>query len=212
MQITKLYILSDGDGPVRYVGKTVQPLLCRLSSHRSAAKRGKDRRSRWICSARDLRIHLVDEVAGSGSPQERELIASLRALGTPLVNHTDGGEGALGRVWSPEARERIASKLRGRTAAPRSAETRAKLSAALKGRAIPPHVREAQLAAVTGKKTGPLSVEHRSKISVAKTRITKEMMARARECISLGWSQQRAADELGVSQSQLSLRLKGRCR
>lgn len=212
MQMTKLYILSDGDGPVRYVGKTVQPLSHRLSSHRSSAKRNRDHRSRWIRAARDLRIDLVAEVQGDGCVEEVALIASLKELGVRLTNHTAGGEGALGRSLSAESRERISAKLRGRPAAPRSTETRAKLSAALKGRKPAPHVMEAVKKALTGRRNGPLSPECKARISAAKIRITEQMLSEARNLVAHGWSHQRTADHLGISQSQLSLRLKGRCR
>ena len=34
---TNIYILTDGDGPVRYVGKTRLPLAKRLSGHKAKA-------------------------------------------------------------------------------------------------------------------------------------------------------------------------------
>jgi hypothetical protein len=212
MQMTKLYILSDGDGPVRYVGKTVQPLSHRLSSHRSAAKRNSDHRSRWICSALDLRIDLVAEVLGDGCAEERLLIASLRGLGASLTNYTAGGEGKLGLSPSQETRERIRAKLAGRPGRKWTEETREKVRAALKGRRPSPQAIEATRRALTGRKNGPLTDECKARIRAARLRITDEMLNTARALVAKGWSQQRAADSLGVSQSQLSLRLSGRYR
>jgi predicted DNA-binding protein (UPF0251 family) len=212
MQMTKLYILSDGDGPVRYVGKTSQSLARRLSSHRSTASRRDDYRARWVRSAKNIRIDLVDEVQGDGCVEEIALIASLKLLGARLTNHTAGGEGALGRSLSTESRERISAKLRGRICGPRSAETRTKLSAALKGRKPSAQTTEALRRALTGRKNGPLTPECKARISASKIRITAEMIETGRQLHMLGWSQQRVADALGVSQSQFSLRLKGRCR
>lgn len=214
MQMTKLYILSCPEGRVRYVGKTVGPLSYRLSGHRSAARRGlADHRSRWLRSIGGrATIDLVAEVPGNGSREEIELIAGLRKLGARLTNCTDGGEGTTGRVFAPESIEKLRAAFKGRKMPPRSAETRARLSAALKGRVPPPHVMAACRAANLGKTKGPLSLECKAKIAATKLRITVGMLDFAREKVALGWSQQRAADALGVSQSQLSTRLRGRCR
>ena len=210
--MTKIYILSDGRGPARYVGKTTQPLSNRLSSHRSTAKSGDDYRSRWIRSASVLHIDLVAEVVGDGCAEEIGLIASLKSVGARLTNHTAGGEGALGRVVSMSTREQIRSKLTGRKGPRKSEETRQKLRAALKGRRPTQHVLDAGRAANTGRKNGPLTDAQKAKISATKIRITEEKLSQARKWVADGWSQQRAADALGVSQSQLSLRLKGQCR
>lgn len=212
--MTKIYILSCPTGRVRYVGKTVQPLAHRFSHHVSKARKGvRDRRANWLrsigCKAT---IDLVEEVAGDGSKEEIELIAGLRALGVDLVNGTDGGEGTLGRRLGPESIAKIRAALRGRKLPPRSPETKAKLSAVLKGRVPAPHVMAALRAANLGAKHGPTPPERKAKIAATKLRITEAMLTVARERINDGWSHQRTADHLGVSQSQLSLRLRGRCR
>lgn len=208
--MTRLYFLSDGDGPVRYVGKTVQTLEARLSSHRSTARRRDDHRARWVRSAADLRINLIDEVSGDGCAEEIALIASLKSLGARLTNCTRGGEGASGRVPSAETRERIRSKLIGRKGPAKSAETRAKLSTANKGRKKSPESIEKHRQALLGRKNGPMNESQKGNISRSKTKITDLILNTARELVMLGWSKQRVADHLGFSQSQISARLLGR--
>lgn len=87
---------------------------------------------------------------------EKSLIAHYgrRDLGLgPLVNMTDGGEGASGLVMSDEAREKIGEVARransGRKQTP---ESRARKSASLKGRQATAETRAKLSAAQTGKK------------------------------------------------------------
>lgn len=209
--MTRLYILSGPDGVVRYVGKTSQSLADRLKTHfaQARSRRTNYRSSNWIRSVNyQVTIDLVAEVQGTGAKEEIELIAALRALGLPLTNITAGGEGALGRKLSPASVEKIRAALTGRKGTPRSPETRAKMSAALKGRRPAPHVMAALRAANVGKKHGPTSPEVRRRISEARSKIPQSVVEAARGLIASGWTQQRAADHLNISQSQLSERLR----
>ena len=129
---TSLYFLADGDGPVRYVGKTSATLGARLSQHKSHSKRERNHRAHWIRSARDLRVELIDVVDGDGVEEEVQLIASLRALGVDLVNGTRGGEGTLGHRHSEETRKKMSESRRLRP--PHSEETRKKMSDTRTGR------------------------------------------------------------------------------
>lgn len=88
--------------------------------------------------------------AGSGSPErgldrEREVIAVLRANGARLTNLTDGGEGCLGMVLSPESRAKLSAAQRGRKHSP---EHVANQAAALRGKKHSPERRAAISAAL----------------------------------------------------------------
>jgi hypothetical protein len=88
-----------------------------------------------------LAEHLTIEQARA---YERAFIAAIgRAPHGPLTNLTDGGEGVLGRFVSPEERERIAAKLRGRRQSPETVARRAASnSKAQKGKSRRPHTAE----------------------------------------------------------------------
>lgn len=115
-----IYDLRDPrTGEVRYVGKTVLPLSRRLTSHISAAKGRSHRRvCRWIRSLLDVglvpMIHALEVVPAGGDWAEREahFIGFYRSRGCDLTNHTDGGEGLPGLVFSEEHRRKISIKLR----------------------------------------------------------------------------------------------------
>jgi NUMOD3 motif len=66
---------------------------------------------------------------------ETVAIGQLRAIGVPLVNLTNGGEGASGLVMSASARKKVSEARKG---VKFSDEHRAKLSAAKKGRKLSP--------------------------------------------------------------------------
>ena len=74
---------------------------------------------------------------------------------------------ARGYKWSDEAKAAISTARKGRRLGPRSAEHRAKLSAAAKSRKYSPETRAAMSAARKGRPLGPPSPEHRAKISAA---------------------------------------------
>ena len=99
---------------------------------------------------------------------EIERIAFWRDAGVKLTNLTDGGEGVVGLVHTPESRRKISDRLKGRIAGPHSEETKRKISEAniaaarrpggLYGRANPAH--SARL------KGRSLSSEHRLRIGI----------------------------------------------
>ena len=109
---TKIYMLKDQDGRIRYIGKTSSSLKERLLDHLSHARRGcKDRKCCWI---RFLfkqgfipKIQLIGEVDGNGIREEIAWIAYFRAEGIDLVNGTAGGEGVVGYKYSDEERRQM---------------------------------------------------------------------------------------------------------
>ena len=110
---TLIYALFDpsGDSPRIYVGKTSRDLKWRLSGHMTAS-RSKDGRlvSNWISSLSERGIKpsaaLLETVPADGDWAEAEAfwIASLRSIGIPLANLTDGGEGNVGWKWNAKIR------------------------------------------------------------------------------------------------------------
>lgn len=112
-------------------------------------------------------------------------IAQLRNDGYELCNLSDGGDGASGVIRSTEAKEKsaawhrgkkrsietcikISCSLKGKNRKPKTAEHRAKISAANKG----------QLPWSKGRTLGPFSEEHKNKLALAATGKTASIEAR----------------------------------
>jgi hypothetical protein len=144
MRTCCIYALLDPrSDEIRYVGKAKDPAH-RLDVHLYSAKTGKSQDNRshkynWIRELlrEDLAPELVVLESGLddsiASERERHWIADLRQAGHRLTNHTDGGEGMLGDVFSPETRAKIGAALRGRPL-PKTEDWQAKITAALTGR------------------------------------------------------------------------------
>ena len=147
---------SRDPGELRYIGQTVKSLNRRLVAHhnaaisvrRTAVHKWMDREKRdgFVVEIRALCVDAVYNVT------EMNEIARHRVIGTRLLNHTDGGGGSVG--------------FRFKQSRPRSAETRAKLSAARKGKRHTPESRAKLSAWRIGTK---LSDETRARMSVAQT-------------------------------------------
>lgn len=155
---TRIYGLMDPrTGVLRYIGKTSRSLQQRLRGHLFDSKKKRNHRERWISSLLESGLEPVIEefdcVAGDGSDAERSFIGVARALGCRLVNATDGGDGVLGRKLSADAKARIGAANKKQKGTKRSAQMRARLSAALMGNKHS-----------LGKK---LSKEHKLKLSLA---------------------------------------------
>lgn len=162
-----VYLWFRIDGSPLYVGKGKgQRWLARNRRHnpqlcRTIAKYG-DR----------LPIVKIRENLDHGAACEIEA-ALIRAIGRadlglgPLVNLTDGGDGAPGFRHSEENKTKMKRAWKRRP--PASAESRARMSAAGKGRVFTEEHRAKIGAATrrvqTGVKTGPLNPEHRTAIS-----------------------------------------------
>lgn len=168
---TKIYILLDPCGEIRYAGKTIQTLGNRLSRHIDRARSGRTgHKNNWIRSLLNKQtlptIQLVGEVEGNGSKEEIAWIAYFRAEGIRLTNTTDGGEGMLNP--SLEIRRKIGEARRGHIV---SVETRKKLSKASKGNVSPmkgkKHSTKSRRKMSEAGKRKKFSAEHRHNISKA---------------------------------------------
>lgn len=116
---TKIYVITEPDGKIRYVGKTKYSLKRRLTRHIYDARKGiKNHRCCWIKSLLSKGylpiITILGEVDGDGSKEEIAWIKYLRDENAKLVNLTDGGDGTTGHIASEETRQRmkVAAKLR----------------------------------------------------------------------------------------------------
>jgi hypothetical protein len=152
-RLTLIYTLSDPrTGEIRYVGKTTKTLKRRLQEHLNDAQSQKKpfyvyRWIRGLTAAGEL--PLIREIAVAGSDwaeQEQHWIAFYRDSGARLTNATVGGEGVAGLIWGDSSRE--LQRINGLN---RSAETRAKMSAAAIRRAAQPGEKERRSAARKGK-------------------------------------------------------------
>lgn len=175
----------------------------------------------------------VDDVGRVWDVTEIVWIKHFRDMGCPLTNATDGGQGAplsletraklsemaKKRKPSSETRAKIGRALRGRTI---SVAIRVKISAALKGRVITPEWREkiarshtgfrhsdetkALISGITkGRKMPEHLVLRNRGSSNGNSRLTEEQVRSIRLRYKAGGvSQQKLADEVGVSQSVVS--------
>ncbi len=148
-----IYALMDPESlECRYIGKSIRPLE-RLQNHMN--ERSNCHRSHWLQSLKRRGLMplmtLLARIDGAWpwQAEERYWIARGRALGWPLTNNTDGGDGVDG--LNPESRARVTAAWKGRKhkpetivklraamalRGPHSAATRAKMSASHKGRKI----------------------------------------------------------------------------
>lgn len=127
---------------IRYIGKSATG-LSRPRSHFEPKRIATDsnlHKARWLRSlaADGLRPEIVILEACRNDATllviERRWIAHGRALGWPLTNLTDGGEGAAGYKASPEARAKMSAARKGK---PKSEECKAKIRAAKLGKPRP---------------------------------------------------------------------------
>jgi hypothetical protein len=107
----------------------------RLRRHvRDALTYGVDTHSaRWIrtLDAEPTLVVLEECAREAVEEAERRWIADMREAGCRLTNHTDGGDGMLGKSPSAETRAKIGAAHRGKVV---STETRARMSAAARAR------------------------------------------------------------------------------
>lgn len=128
-----IYALATPEGEIRYCGKTVKLPPERMSGHRDAAYRFRNRHvNHWLRSIYDAgsepKMVVCETVDLDGldraqqmaklNEAERRWIAQLRVLGFRLTNATDGGDGRHGYKASEETRRRQSVALKGRKLSP----------------------------------------------------------------------------------------------
>lgn len=170
-----MYGLYDPLEPneLRYVGKTTigQRRFYPYRNDKSRTHRGA-----WLRAlhkaGRTFSAVVIEECSPDDlAVRERHWIAYYRRQGARLTNATDGGEGTLGRVVTPETRAKSAASNRGQR---RKQETCARLSVSLKLRWQDEQYRSHMIAAKFGKKNRlgcSHSIETRARMSENLTRL-----------------------------------------
>jgi len=168
-----VYALSSSLNPdtVRYVGKSKEDNgAARLKQHLKESRKSRTRKCTWVRSVQSAGGVIVSTVLESGLSYAesgiREIfyIAYYRGMGNALTNLTDGGEGSLGAVRSPDTRAKISAGLTGKPKPHRTNAHRAALSTAFSGRTVSAETRAKISAAHTGKIR---TAEHRAALSAA---------------------------------------------
>lgn len=145
--ITKFYTLSStrNINEIRYVGKTVKPLLYRLDGHLCAARRAKNAKythnhnynwiNKEISEGYSIIIEEIDECDSSFNWQlmEKYWISQFKCWGFKLNNISEGGDGVGGYKQSEELIRKRTAPLIGTH---RSEETKQKISKALLGKTL----------------------------------------------------------------------------
>lgn len=169
---TFIYVLNcPFTGKIRYVGKSDNPFK-RFHRHLSEDKSECAYKRNWIKSLKSRGqvpiMDIIDEVPKSEwAFWEKEYIRLFRALGFPLVNTSEGGEGGQHYQLTEASRRKHADSIRGEKS-PHwgkkfSAETRKKMSLARLGKKFPKWSDEARkrfIAARTGKKYSEKACEN----------------------------------------------------
>ena len=176
---TKIYVITEPDGEIRYIGKTVKSLSIRLNQHLATVCRGRKTHlynwMRGVMSGGYLpTIRLIGEVEGDGCKEEIAWIAYGRKEGWRLVNTTDGGEGIVGYKWTNELLKRLQKRLRKNPphlGYKHSLESRQKISESLKGKPSwmkGKHCSKEHKRKISESRKGQkLSSEHRLKIKLS---------------------------------------------
>jgi hypothetical protein len=154
-----IYALARSSKPdaIRYVGKTTQPPERRIRQH-LLKNDGRTAKDRWLSRLADdsdtVRLFVVESCRKSDL-NEREIhwIAALKAAGHQLLNGTMGGDGG---EKTPETRAKLSAALKGRK---QTDEFRAKLSAINKGKTLSPEHRQKIAEALKGKTRPPETIE-----------------------------------------------------
>ena len=205
-----VYALFRPNGHICYIGKGSKRRWRSHDCHKATSRypKANPHLARIIVKAGGeipkvkLRENLTEKEAFA---LERTLIRAIgrEKFGGPLVNLTEGGEGASGFVLSPEHRAKILASQLGRKATP---EQRARMSAAHKGQKLSPeHIEK-----IASKKRGrKLSPEHCAKIGDAHrgVRHTPEAIAKMRLAhanMSLETRARMSAAQLGKRRGPLS--------
>lgn len=120
MKRIKVYSLEDPTNSIpRYIGITKNSLEIRLGGHIKSSKKKITHKDCWVASLNEKGlkpiIKLIDEVDYSEWKfWEKHYISLYKSWGFDLINHTIGGEGALGNKLSKEAKEKISKFQKGK--------------------------------------------------------------------------------------------------
>lgn len=208
-----IYALHNDSSLHVYVGRSKNGLQ-RPQSHRWRSKRGHYPVYQWVRAllsrGENYSIAVLEECSAESelNDAERFHIEYLRSIGVPLLNCTDGGDGARnpvpatrlkmslakkGRPLDPQHRENIAASMRGRTFTP---EWCAKISAAKKGNSPKEHI-----VALNKSRAGrPLSDATKQKLSMVHRGRSYPQLRRKGEEHSRAKLKQRDVDAIRSSQ------------
>jgi len=116
-----IYGLKDPNtGEVRYVGKSEQGSMRWVEHIKPSSLKGDNHKSRWIKGLVDVDQYpemIVLEILKSKEElfnAEAKWVAHYRNIGAPLTNITDGGDGTNGYTHTPETKDKIRSRKKGR--------------------------------------------------------------------------------------------------
>lgn len=182
-----VYVLSRPDGRPFYVGVGTRDRIAAHEREASRNRRGgpKLQLIREIIAASQRIEYCIEGWFDNWADAAEEECRLIYALGRrdvgagPLVNRTDGGEGATGLIMSDSAREKCRVGRLGKTQSPdarkkigavhrgkiMSDESRSKMSATRRGRRPSDATIEAGIKANRGRS---LSLEHKAKLRAAK--------------------------------------------
>lgn len=116
-----IYALTDEDGSIRYIGKSVTGIKRAKEHFKPSQLVPVNHKTNWIkhvkSQGRLPKIIILQELENKADLFQAEInaIAYHRSIGANLTNSTDGGEGALGRVCSPETLERMSNSRKGKS-------------------------------------------------------------------------------------------------
>lgn len=167
---------------------------------------GSTRKANWLRNLLDADLRPLIEVVEDCEDRERLVeaerfwIAQFRALGMPLTNCTDGGDGVHG--WRPSSVNRARMSAAQRNKGPVSDATRARMSIAQRGRLHRPESR---------RKIGDA---HRGRAKSSETRRRISMAHGGRPFIDetghLYYTRAEAAAQLRISPASVTLVLHGK--
>lgn len=198
MKTVYIYALGDPDTcAIRYIGKSIRPAE-RLQNHMNEVS--NCHRSHWLQSLKKAGkrplMTIIEQITGDmpWQPSERYWIARGRALGWPLTNNTDGGDGVPG--LPQETRERMASVWRGRKHTP---DALAKMAAASSGRQHGAETRQRMSDSHRGRE-----IKWIGKIAEKLRKFSPDQVESIKRRIEAGAGTQVLASEFGVHRTTIS--------
>ncbi len=195
-----IYGLVDPESnEIRYIGKSIRPIE-RLQNHMN--DKSKCHRAHWLQSlkSKGLKPELVifESISGSDDwswqESEKYWIKRGKALGWPLTNNTDGGDGVVN--LPAETREKMRKAWLGRKHKP---ETLIKLSQASKGRVKTQEMRDAMSLKMKGR-----VITWGDKVSEATKKFSDAQIVQIKTRLDAGELGINLAKEYGVHRTTIS--------